>query len=244
MNSSELHRLLCQGPQPFRIAETKQKCAALLQENPVRHRTGFWTFLSQVWRFTGAPMWAAQGAASLLFFLAAAGQKDLVSWLPLLGPLLVGVCLPVLFAGQRFDMDELEASTCVSCAELALAKLILAAAADLVFLTAALALGKSQTGKALLPLFFYLLVPFLFCALTSLTVLRRCPRSNGVVCIVVCSATAAGLLVVHLAAPQLYETSALGGWMLAFLVFGGFFVRELISLFQQRKEGIIGGVAA
>ena len=154
------------------------------------------------------------------------------------------VCLPVLFAGQRFDMDELEASTCVSRAELALAKLILAAAADLVFLTAALALGKSQTGKALLPLLFYLLVPFLFCALTSLTVLRRCPRSNGMICIVVCSATAAGLLVVHLAAPQLYETSALGGWMLAFLVFGGFFVRELISLFQQRKEGIIGGIAA
>ena len=161
MNSSALHRLLCQGPQPSRMAETKQKCAALLQENPVRHRTGFWTFLSQVWRFTGAPMWAAQGAASLLFFLAAAGQKDLVSWLPLLGPLLVGACLPVLFGGQRFDMDELEASTCVSRAELALAKLILAAAADLVFLTAALALGKSQTGKALLPLFFYLLVPFL-----------------------------------------------------------------------------------
>ena len=184
------------------------------------------------------------GGGVFAVFSGGGRTKDLVSWLPLLGPLLVGVCLPVLFAGQRFDMDELEASTCVSRAELALAKLILAAAADLVFLTAALALGKSQTGKALLPLFFYLLVPFLFCALTSLTVLRRCPRSNGVVCIVVCSATAAGLLVVHLAAPQLYETSALGGWMLAFLVFGGFFVRELISLLQQRKEGIIGGVAA
>ena len=130
MNSSELHRLLCQGPRPSRMAETKQKCAALLQENPVRQRTGFWTFLSQVWRFTGVPMWAAQGAASVLFFLAAAGQKDLVSWLPLLGPLLVAVCLPVLFAGQHYDMDELEASTCVSRAELALAKLILAAAAE------------------------------------------------------------------------------------------------------------------
>lgn len=56
MNSSELHRLLCQGPQPSRMAETKQKCAALLQENQVRQRTGFWTFLSQVWRFTGVPM--------------------------------------------------------------------------------------------------------------------------------------------------------------------------------------------
>ena len=230
MNSTDLQRLLCQGPRPTRLAQTQQKCAALLQETPARPRTGFWAFLSQVWRFTGVPMWAAQGAAAALFFLVAAGQKDLVSWLPLLGPLLVAVCLPVLFAGQRYDMDELEASTCVSRAELALAKLILAAAADLVILTSALVLGRSQTGKALL---------LLFCAMVALTVLRRCPRSNGTICIAVCSVTAAGLLMIHLAAPQLYETSALGGWILAFLVFGGFFVRELIS-----KEGIIGGIAA
>ena len=192
----------------------------------------------------GGRVWGAEGAAVVLCFGAAAGQEELVSWVRLLGPLVVAVCLPVLCAGQRYDMDELEASTCVSRAELALAKLILAAAADLVILTSALVLGRLQTGKALLPLFFYLLVPFLFCALTALTVLRRCPRSNGTVCIVVCSVTAAGLLLVHLAAPQLYETSALSGWILAFLVFGGFFVRELISLFQQRKEGIIGGIAA
>ena len=136
------------------MAETKQKCAAILQEKPVRRRIGFWTFLSQVWRFTGVPMWAAQGMTSILFFLAAAGQEDLISWLPLLGPLLVAACLPVLFAGQRYDMDELEASTCVSRTELALAKLILAAAADLVILTSALVLGRAQTGKALLALFF------------------------------------------------------------------------------------------
>ena len=244
MNSTDLQRLLCQGPRPTRLAQTQQKCAALLQETPARPRTGFWAFLSQVWRFTGVPMWAAQGAAAALFFLAAAGQKDLVSWLPLLGPLLVGACLPILFVGPRYEMDELEASTCVSRAELAFAKLVLAAAADLVILTSALVLGRSQTGKALLPLFFYLLVPFLFCAMVALTVLRRCPRSHGTICLAVCCATAAGLLMIHLAAPQLYETSALGGWILAFLVFGGFFVRELISLFQQRKEGIISGIAA
>src|SRR5699024_6361297 len=89
MNSTDLQRLLCQGPRPTCLAQTQQQCAALLQETPARPRTGFWAFLSQVWRFTGVPMWAAQGAAAALFFLAAAGQKDLVSWLPLLGPLLV-----------------------------------------------------------------------------------------------------------------------------------------------------------
>ena len=91
MNSTDLQRLLCQGPRPTRLAQTQQKCAALLQETPARPRTGFWAFLSQVWRFTGVPIWAAQGAAAALFFLAAAGQKDLVSWLPLLGPLLVEI---------------------------------------------------------------------------------------------------------------------------------------------------------
>ena len=131
MNSSELHRLLCRGPQPSRMAETKQKCTVLLQKNPVRQRTGFWTFLSQYGRFTGVPMWAAQGAASVLFFLAAAGQKELVSWLPLLGPLLVAVCLPVCLPVSVTTWTKLEASTCVSRAELALAKLILAAAAIL-----------------------------------------------------------------------------------------------------------------
>ena len=98
----------------------------------------------------------------MLFFLAAAGQKDLVSWLPLLGPLLVGACLPVLFGGQRFDMDELEASTCVSRAELALAKLILAAAADLVFLTAALVLGSHRQEKPCCRCFFICWFRFCF----------------------------------------------------------------------------------
>lgn len=244
MNSFELHRLLRQGPRPSRMTETKQKCATLLRGNSARQRAGFWVFLSQVWRFTGVPMWVAQGVAATLFFLAAATQRELVSWLPLLGPLLVAVSLPVLFAGQRYGMDELEASTCVSRTELSLAKLTLAAAADLVILTSALVLGWSQTGKALLPLFLYLLVPFLLCALTALTVLRRYPQSNEVICAVVCFVAAVGLLAIRLAAPQLYETSALGGWILAFAVFGGFFVRELTALVDQRKESIAYGVVA
>ena len=86
MNSSELHRLLCQGPPPSRMrARPNKNALRILQEKPVRRRIGFWTFLSQVWRFTGVPMWAAQGMTSILFFLAAAGQEDLISWLPLLG---------------------------------------------------------------------------------------------------------------------------------------------------------------
>ena len=78
----------------------------------------------------------------------------------------------------------------------------------------------------------------------ALAVLRRCPRSHGTICLAVCCATAAGLLAVHLAAPQLYETSALGGWALAFTGFGGFFVRELVFLLQKRKGEAICGIAA
>ena len=69
-------------------------------------------------------------------------------------------------------------------------------------------------------------------------------RGSGTICLAVCCATAAGLLAVHLAAPQLYETSALGGWVLAFTGFGGFFVRELVFLLQKRKGEVICGIAA
>ena len=68
VNSSALHRLLCQGPQPSRIAETKQKCAALLQENPVRQRTGVLDLpLPGVALYRGAHVGGAGGGVCAVF---------------------------------------------------------------------------------------------------------------------------------------------------------------------------------
>ena len=104
--------ILRRGPAPTRLAETQARCAALLPRK--RRRTGFWQFLSAVWRFTAPPLWGAQAGATALFALAAARESELPSFLCLLGPLLALACLPALFAAERHGMAELEASTCAA----------------------------------------------------------------------------------------------------------------------------------
>lgn len=44
--------------------------------------------------------------------------------------------------------------------------------------------------------------------------------------------------------PALYDLSALGIWMVAFVVFAGFFIRELALLIKTWKEGKIYGIIA
>ena len=46
-----------------------------------------------------------------------------------------------------------------------------------------------------------------------------------------------GLLTVHLTAPQLYEASALGGWILAFIVFGRIFCQRTDFSVPATKGG-------
>jgi len=42
--------------------------------------------------------------------------------------------------------------------------------------------------------------------------------------------------------PWLYETSALGIWIAAFLFFAAFFIKEIYFIIVMRKEGKIYGV--
>ena len=232
--TNNLRRMLHQGPPPRRLAQTQQRCAALLAGG-CRRRAGFWQFLSEVWRFAGGPMWAAQGGVALLFALAAAGRAQEAACLPLLGPVLVAVSLPALFAGRRYAMDELEATTCLSVGELMLAKLVLAAAADGVALTVVVLLGWARAQVPLLPLLLHLWVPFLVCALAALVAVRRFPRGGAQLCFGVCAATAAGLMGVRWYVPQLYTVSALGGWAVLFVLFAVFFFREAAVLIRRRE---------
>ena len=179
MNSSELHRLLCQGPPPSRMAETKQKCAAILQEKAGTAKNWILDIpLAGMAIYRCAHVGGSGDDLYPVFPGSSRPRRPHILAAAVGGHFLWRRVCRFCFAGQRYDMDELEASTCVSRTELALAKLILAAAADLVILTSALVLGRAQTGKALLALFFYLLVPFLFCAVTTLTVPAALPAEQ------------------------------------------------------------------
>ena len=245
MKRKTVQMILRRGPVPTRLAETQARCAALLPRK--RRRTGFWQFLSAVWRFTAPPLWGAQAGATALFALAAARESELPSFLCLLGPLLALACLPALFAAERHGMAELEASTCAAGAELTLARLALAGGADLLALTAALGLGVRQGGAGAWALLLYLLVPFLFCSLVTLAVLRRGPgrRGGGAQrCAAVCLATVAGLLALRRYAPGLYTASAVGGWAAGFVLFFCFFARELARLVRACGKGAPYGTYA
>ena len=72
MKRRAVQMILRRGPAPTRLAETQARCTALLPRK--RRRTGFWQFLSAVWRFTAPPLWGAQAGATALFALAAARE--------------------------------------------------------------------------------------------------------------------------------------------------------------------------
>ena len=44
--------------------------------------------------------------------------------------------------------------------------------------------------------------------------------------------------------PWLYVTSAIGFWLIAFVVFGIFFVKEVLFIVEMRKEGKMYGIIA
>ena len=44
--------------------------------------------------------------------------------------------------------------------------------------------------------------------------------------------------------PWVYATSAIGFWMIAFVMFGIFFVKEILFIVEMRKEGKLYGIIA
>ena len=170
MNSTDLQRLLCQGPRPTRLAQTPTKMRRAAAGNPRRGRApGSGPFSRRYGASPGCRCGPPRGAAArAVFSWRRAGQKDLVSLAAAAGAASGGrcVCRSCLLVSATTWMNWKHPPVC-PVRNWHLPSWSWPRAADLVLLTSALALGRSPgRGRALLPLFFYLLVPFLFCALT------------------------------------------------------------------------------
>ncbi|WP_200796038.1 hypothetical protein [Sporanaerobacter sp. PP17-6a] len=168
------------------------------------------------------------------------------SAIPLFTPLFILACIPSLFQNQTYGMCEIEAATRASGAQIVLAKLVLAGATDLVCLSIILALADVEMNFSanILQLVLYAVVPLLGCMVTTLWSIRKCKRNALQISIIVCLGTSifAGCLA-HWT-PRLYELSALGLWMVTFIVFTCFFVREVYLLIKIRKDGKMYGTIA
>ena len=231
---------------PAQIEKTADLCIAVMRRQanaPAEPRLGFWRFLSGVFRFEWPPILGLQAAALLLAGLFLCGASKDLKYLPVFMPLFILAAVPVVFQGQYFGTSELEAVTRSSGAQIVLAKLILAGAANLVCMTMLLWLEVRLTGgvRDLGRMILYCLAPYLVC-MTMLLRLIRSGRKNGMALAVAASlGSCLFWRILSRVSPGLYELSAVGVWIAAFTVFSAFFAREIGFIVKANKEGKMYG---
>lgn len=231
---------------PGRLEETADLCRRIVEERaavPAEPRTGFWGFLSAVFRFDGPLLLGLQAVALLLAGVHIRNGAGRLGSLPAYGPLFVLAVMPVFFRGQYHRVSELEAVTRASGAQLALARLVLAGAADLVWVTALLGAEVCLRGTAreLGRMTLYCLVPYLVCMTVMLRCIRR-ERRDGIPLSVLTALACWGFwLGSDRLWPWLYEVSAAGIWAAAFGFFTVFFAKEIFFMIRANREGRMYG---
>lgn len=235
----KLQQVLGQEEHPKRLPETIRQCIQITREQQALQeeaRTGFWQYLSDVFRFEGVGILGLHAAVLLLACTVIQATVDILS-IPAFIPLFVLAVMPILFRSQYYGVSELEAVTRASGAQVILARLILAGAANLVCITILLGMGVSiqQSYHRIGQLVLYCLVPYLVCMSAMLRIIRL-SKKNRVTAMAVFGICWGGLTNVRLN-PGIYETSAMGFWIVAFLFFSFFFIREIYYIIDMRREG-------
>lgn len=246
---NRLYHSLGQEIVPRRLNETIQWCTEIMREyNFTREelRTSFFHYLSDVFRFEGVPIFILQAVTLFFVCLMIKGVASIPQNIPVFMPLFVLAVMPVIFKSQFYGMSEIEAVTRASGAQIMLAKLVLAGAANLLCITIVLCLevSLSNNDSGLGQMVLYCFVPYLVCMTGMLRIVRLQRKESIWTCVVVmlsfCGFWAISLKVL----PWLYATSAIGIWLIAFVVFGIFFFKEVLFIVEMRKEGKMYGIIA
>lgn len=227
-------------------AETVVRCREVMRRYGVggeEERTGFWQFLSDVFRFEGLSIFGLQAGILFPICIWLGTIEHIIDnvsyYIPAFTPLFALAVIPPLLRSQFYRMGEMEAVTRASGAEILLAKLILAGAANLIGITAVLCLAMyaRQSGGGLGRMILYGLVPYLVCMTTILRLIRLRKKERLPVCAVATTVFCVVWLLSASRMPQMYETSATGVWILLFLTFAGFFGREIRLMIERKREG-------
>ena len=234
---------------PERMEETIKSCIGIMREQKVlkeEPRTGFFGYLSDVFRFEGMSILGLQAATLFIVCLSISTMTGITKYIPVYMPWFVLAVIPTFLKGQYYKMSEMEAVTRASGAQIMLAKLILSGAANLVCITVlfGLVIYRQGSGDVLGQMILYCLVPYLVYMSAMLRLIRLRRRESMriyAVCVFsssICWGMSARLL------PWLYETSAIGLWIVVFLIFAVFFVKEVYFIVEMRKEGKIYGIVS
>ncbi len=209
-------------------------------------RTGFWQYLSDVFRFEGLPIFGLHAAALLLVCLNISFLAGEPAAIPVFMPFFALAAAPALFRSQYHKMSEIEAATRASGAQIALAKLVLAGAANLLSFTLLLWLELSIHACAVQTkqLILYVIVPYLTCMTLLLRGIRLRKYQNTFSCLPQIFGFSACCGVMPKVLPELYKASAVSVWFIAFIAFASFFIREIFYIADMRKRGKMYGIIA
>ena len=252
MTDKELKRYFQQpaeGIAPQRMEETVRLCIEITREqiaSPEEPRLGFFGYLSDIFRFDGISILGLQAVTLFFTCLIIYTVLDIPENIPIFMPLFILAAMPVLFRGQYYGTSEIEAATRTSGAQIVLAKLILAGAANLICITVILCLEVylQNSCSGLGQMILYCLVPYLMCMIILLRSIRLKKKDSIPFCIVVMLSSCVFWGGLARAFPWLYQTSAIGAWIIAVLLFTIFYIKEVCFIVEMRKEGKMYGIIA
>ncbi len=254
MKDRELKKFLRQSLQNLdgenaKLEETVKLCTEIVREqksaqNAKEARTNFVQYLSDIFRFEGIPIFGLQAVTLLLICLTISAVAGNLRYIPVFMPLLVLAVVPVMFRGQYYGMSEIEAVTRASGSQVALAKLVLAGAANLVGMTVLISFEVyiQNSYREIRQMILYCLVPYLVCMASMLRLIRLQGKENIQICTLIALGSCVGWGVLARTLPWLYDASAFGLWITAFLFFAVFFTREIHFMITMRKEGKMYGI--
>ena len=235
--------------QPKRLEETIKACTEIMGEQRIlksEPRTGFFHYLSDIFRFEGIPILGLQAITLLIVCLTISSLADVPQDIPIFIPLFVLAVMPVFFKSGWYGMGEIEAATRASGAQIMLAKLVLSGAANLVCMTILLCLEVTlqNSCRELGQMMLYCLVPYLVCMAAMLRFVRLQKKESIPICAIIILSSCICWGISARVLPWLYETSAIGLWIIAFFVFSLFFIKEIHFILEMRKEGKMYGIIA
>lgn len=234
---------------PVKLEETVRLCTEIMRRQRLAQnaqqepRTGFIWYLSDIFRFEGLPVFGLQAMALFIVCLTIYTAAGIPKYIPVFMPFFVLAIMPVMFRCQYYGMSEIEAVTRASGAQIVLAKLILAGAANLVCMTVFIAFEVSlrDLHREIGQIILYCLVPYLVCMVSMLRLIRLQRKESIQLCMIITLSSCVSWGMLAKALPWLYETSAFGIWIAAFLLFGAFFIKEIYFIITTRKEGKMYG---
>ncbi len=230
-----------------KLEETVKLCTEIMREQKLakkERQIGFIQYLTDIFRFEGIPIFGLQAVTLLIICLAISTVADIPIYIPVFMPLFVLAVMPVMFKSQYYGMSEIEAVTRTSGSQIVLAKLILVGAANLVCITVLISFEVylQNSCREIGQIILYCLVPYLVCMVSMLHLIRMSRRENIQICTIIMLSSCVCWGMLARIMPWLYETSAFGLWIVAFLFFAAFFIKEIYFIITMGKAGKMYGI--